>query len=73
MELLPWDVWGAMPGPADPVSVVLAERLDQFAVITADPETAVDSRVGYADERFRVPARVYNFLRRTNEAVIEIT
>ena len=69
MELLPWDMWGAMPGPGDPISDVLARQFDQLAAITADPGTADESRFRYADERFRVPAHVHNFLRRTNEAV----
>jgi hypothetical protein len=73
MELLPWDVWGAMPGPDEPINDVLAEVFDQLAAITADPDTAADSRALYDDERFRVPTRVYNYLRRTNEPVIDIT
>jgi hypothetical protein len=71
MELLPWDVWGGMPGPDDPTTELLAEEFDQLAAITADPDTAVETRARYDDERFRVPARVYNFLRQANEAVIE--
>jgi len=72
MELLPWDVWGAMPGPGEPISDVLAEEFDRIAVTTADPDTAAESRAGYDTERFRVPAHVYNFLRRTNEPVIDV-
>jgi hypothetical protein len=73
MELLPWDMWGAMPGPDEPINDVLAEEFDQLAAITADPGTASASRALYDNERFRVPARVYNFIRRTNEPVIDIT
>lgn len=71
MELLPWDVWGAMPEPDAPIDDILAEELDQLAAITADPDTAAESRTRYNDERFRVPARVHNFLRRTEEPVID--
>lgn len=71
MELLPWDVWGAMPGPDIPITNVLAEEFDQLAAITADPDTAVVSRVRYENERFRVPTHVYNFLRQKRESVIE--
>jgi hypothetical protein len=71
MELLPWDVWGCMPGPDDPIPDILAEEFDQVAAVTADPDTAADSRARYGNERFRVPAHVYNFLRRANESVIE--
>ncbi|MCU7729923.1 hypothetical protein ODJ79_39930 [Actinoplanes sp. KI2] len=70
MELLPWDMWGAMPGPDEPINDVLAEALDQLAAITADPDTAADSHAGYDDERFHVPICVYNFLRRTYEPVV---
>ena len=72
MELLPWDVWGGMPGPDDPITDVLAEEFDQLAAITASPDTAAESRAQYENKQFRVPAHVYNFLRQTNEPVIEI-
>jgi hypothetical protein len=72
MELLPWDVWGGMPGPGDRITDALAEQLDQVAAITANCDTAADSRARYGDEQFRVPARVYNFLRQQDEPVIEI-
>lgn len=73
MELLPWDVWSAMPGPDEPINDVLAEDFDQLAAITADPDTAAESCALYDDGRFRVPAQVYNFLRRTNEPAIDVT
>lgn len=72
VELLPWDVWGGMPGPDDPITDVLAEEFDQVAAITADPDTAAGSRARYANERFRAPAQVHNFLRQTKESVVEI-
>ena len=71
MELLPWDMWGGMPEPGDPIPDVLAEEFDEVAAITADPDTAARSGARYADERFHVPAHVYNFVRRTSESVIE--
>lgn len=72
MELLPWDVWGVMPRPGEPINDFLAEEFDQLAAITADPDTAAESRARYDNERFRVPAWVYNFLRQANEPVIDI-
>jgi hypothetical protein len=72
MELLPWDVWGGMPGPDRPIAEVLAEEFDRIAAITADPDTAAESRALYAKEPFRVPAHVYNFLRRRTESVLEV-
>ncbi|MFF5297553.1 transglutaminase-like domain-containing protein [Paractinoplanes globisporus] len=71
MELLPWDMWGCMPGPGDSISDTLAEEFDQVATLTADPATATESRARYDDERFRVPAYVHNFVRQTNEPVFE--
>lgn len=70
MEMLPWDMWGAMPGPGDPISDALAEELDQIARITADPDTADESRARYVGERFRVPERVHNVIRHRSDAVI---
>jgi hypothetical protein len=70
-ELLPWDVWGGMPRPGDPITDAAAEEFDQIAALTADPDTAAESRARYANEQFRVPAHVYNFLRQKNEPVIE--
>ncbi|GIE51776.1 hypothetical protein Ani05nite_53100 [Amorphoplanes nipponensis] len=56
MELLPWDLWGAMPEPGDPVDVAL---FDELAAATAGPDLAGVRRL-LADERLRVPAEVYN-------------
>jgi hypothetical protein len=69
MELLPWDVWGAMPGPGEPVTDLLTEELDRLAAASADPGRAAETQARYADERFRVPAQVYNFVRQKNEPV----
>jgi hypothetical protein len=69
MELLPWDVWGAMPGPRDRIPDLLAAEFDRLAAVTVDPDTAAESRTLYADERFRVPAQVHNFIRQRNELV----
>jgi hypothetical protein len=72
MEMLPWDVWGAMPKPGDSISDAIAEDFDRLATVTADPDTATESRALYADKQFRVPVHVYNFVRQKNESVIEI-
>lgn len=70
LELLPWDFWGAMPRPGEPVGDELGELLDRLAAITADPETAAEVRDLYeADERLRVPERVYNFILDREEAL----
>ncbi|MEU6246556.1 transglutaminase-like domain-containing protein [Glycomyces sp. NPDC047010] len=70
LELLPWDIWGAMPGPTDPITKGLEPLLDNLAHITADPEFAADSRTLYPTEALQVPDKVFNFLRNTHELVL---
>ena len=60
MEMLPWDVWGAMPEPEDTIGPDLIDLLDRLAALTADPEQAAETRSLYADERIEVPATVHN-------------
>lgn len=67
-ELLPWDVWGAMPTPADTISGDLAGLLDQLAEATCDPDPAVLAKL-YEDERVKVPAAVRNAVRGRRELV----
>ncbi|GAB4003053.1 hypothetical protein GCM10029992_43220 [Glycomyces albus] len=70
LELLPWDFWGAMIGPGEPVDDELGELLDRLAALTSNPETAAEVRDLYeADERLRVPERVHNFIRDRDEAL----
>ena len=52
LELLPWDSWGAMPGPEDEVDNDLAVTLDELAASTVDPDTAPARRA-----RHRLMAR----------------
>jgi hypothetical protein len=66
VELLPWDLWGVMPEPADPVDV---ELFDELAVATAGPDLAHVRRL-LADERLRVPAEVFNVQHGRREALI---
>ena len=71
MEMLPWDVWGLMPRPSDPMPQELMDQLDQLAELTVD----VDERFGAlrqryeSDERVRVPPRVRNAVRQRIEPV----
>jgi hypothetical protein len=65
VELLPWDVWGAMPEPADTVDVAL---FDELAAATAGPSMAEVRRL-MADERLRVPGEVFNVQHRRKEAL----
>jgi Transglutaminase-like superfamily len=59
MEMLPWDVWGAMPKPDDHVD---NEFFDRLAELTSDPPaTFADLTAAYAsDDRLRVPPVVRN-------------
>jgi hypothetical protein len=62
MEMLPWDVWGAMIRPDErPQSDQLA-FFDRLAVITRAPDVSfTELRTLYeSDDRLRVPATVYN-------------
>jgi hypothetical protein len=70
IELLPWDCWGAMPRPDDPIGDELAALFDRLAEVTLAPdENAAELRRLYADERLRVPATVRNALRDRQEPV----
>lgn len=64
VEMLPWDVWGVMPGPDDPLEEV--ELFDRLAAATLDPELAGLGEL-MADARVRVPSKVFNVLRGREE------
>ncbi len=62
MEMLPWDCWGAMPGPNEPLSDEQLAFFDRLAALTRAPDASFDElRALYErDERFHVPANVFN-------------
>jgi hypothetical protein len=61
LELLPWDCWGAMATPDDPISDELAALYDRLAELTLAPdENLAALRALYADNRLQVPATVRN-------------
>jgi hypothetical protein len=64
VEVLPWDCWGAIPEPADPVDEALFDRL---AELTREPSGDELSRFLRDDERIRVPDTVRNALRQRAE------
>ncbi|MDR0341673.1 MAG: transglutaminase-like domain-containing protein [Nocardiopsaceae bacterium] len=70
-ELLPWDCWGAMPGPADPIGADLAALFDRLAVLTQDPDASFAElrRLCETDDRLRVPPVVRNDVRQRDEPV----
>jgi hypothetical protein len=72
MEMLPWDVWGAMPAPDEPIDGEHLALFDQLADLTRDPDVAfADLTAAYAgDDRLRVPDTVYNAVLNRVEPVL---
>lgn len=72
LELLPWDVWGAMPGPDDAIDDDLARLLDRLAALTRTPDAAFDERRALCerDERLRVPPAVWNAVERRMDDIV---
>jgi hypothetical protein len=62
MEMLPWDVWGAMIGPDEPLQNDQLALFDRLAAITRALDTTfAELRALYeGDERLRVPATIFN-------------
>lgn len=70
VELLPWDVWGAMPEPNAEIDGEHIALFDRLAALTVDPDANVtELEALYQDERLRVPASVRNALRECDEAI----
>jgi hypothetical protein len=70
IELLPWDVWGAMPGPSEQIDderLDLFDRLGAMTVAAGAPSAELEEL--FRDERLRVPAAVRNALRARDEAI----
>jgi Transglutaminase-like superfamily len=72
MEMLPWDVWGAQPGPEETFDLAL---FDELAALTREPDhTFAQLRRRYdEDDRLRVPPTVFNALNRRPEAINQPT
>jgi hypothetical protein len=72
MEMLPWDVWGAMPAPDETIGDGLIALFDRLAGLTGDPDaTFTELAAAYADDpRLHVPATVYNAVRNRQEPVL---
>jgi hypothetical protein len=62
LEMLPWDVWGTMPGPDEPITEEQLALFDYLAALTPTPDASFDElRALYtSDDRLRVPATVFN-------------
>jgi hypothetical protein len=69
IEVLPWDCWGAMPGPEDTIGSELALLFDRLAALTETPDAshAELDRLWSGDERLRVPPAVRNAARNRDE------
>jgi hypothetical protein len=69
LELLPWDCWGAMPGPEDTISDELAALFDRLATLTETPDASHPEldRLCRDDERLRVPPAVRSAARNRYE------
>ena len=71
MELLPWDQWGAMPGPDEPLQERDVVFFDRIAALTRAPDAVfTELRALYeSDDRVRVPVTVRNALLNREEAI----
>lgn len=58
VELLPWDGWGMMTGPHEPVSDEAAAVLDDVAALTTEDDTDLIRARYRTDDRLRVPADI---------------
>jgi hypothetical protein len=72
MEMLPWDVWGAMTAPDETIGDELSALFDRLAGLTGDPDAAfAELTTAYADDsRLHVPATVYNAVLNRPEPIL---
>jgi hypothetical protein len=70
MEMLPWDVWGAMPRPDEQLGEKRRAFFDRPAEVTRVPDPSfAELRELYNDDGLRVPSTVFNALRNRPEAI----
>jgi len=71
MEMLPWDVWGAMVRPDEPLRDDQLALFDRLAALTRAPDASfTELRTLYEDDdRLRVPATVFNAVLNRPEAI----
>jgi hypothetical protein len=71
MEMLPWDVWGAMVRPDEPLRDDQLALFDRLAALTRAPDASfAELRTLYeGDDRLRVPATVFNAVLNRPEAI----
>jgi hypothetical protein len=70
MEMLRWDVWGAMPNPDTSLKTDDLALFDHLAALTREPDESFEQlRKRYEDDdRLRVPPTVFNALRNRPES-----
>jgi hypothetical protein len=70
IELLPWDCWGVMPTPGDPIGAADLALFDQLAALTQAPdESFAELQELTRDDRLRVPPKVRSAARQRDEAI----
>jgi Transglutaminase-like superfamily len=71
LELLPWDCWGAMPGPGEAMGAGRLALFDRLAELTAGPDASFAALRALLeeDDRLAVPRLVRNALRGRAEPV----
>jgi hypothetical protein len=71
MEMLQWDVWGAMPPPNQPLQDDQLALFDQLAALTRAPDSSFAElrRLYDKDDRLHVPATVFNAVLNRPEAI----
>ena len=70
VEMLPWDVWGMMPGPTVTITDDDGAFLDRVAALTLGGDDAVPAlQEIYDDPRVKVPRKVFNADRKVEEEV----
>jgi Transglutaminase-like superfamily len=71
MEMLPWDVWGAMPGVGEAMAEDVLALLDRVSELTRTPDESFgELRALYVgDDRLRVPPSVFNAVLHREDAL----
>jgi hypothetical protein len=71
MEMLPWDVWGAIPPPYAQLPDDQLAFFDRLAALTREPDASFAElrRLYENDERVRVPPTVFNALLNRPEVI----
>ncbi len=70
VEMLPWDVWGAMPAPDVPLSGAQIELFDQMATVACEADVSVTKlHKLHKDSRLCVPTSVFNAVWNRSEVV----